>query len=149
VAKAYHTTNNQTREQSAFDHFVKAISNSSLRYELRMHDVVTLVDARQQAEAITTVLNAERYQRPIQIRRVEELSSSDSDGEKLQRKVKKKKKKGNDSKNANPKSKSSNNYQRSSNGNENKRNLSSQSPSQNFDKSQMTQNVSPVLDKVS
>jgi hypothetical protein len=149
VAKAYPTADNLTREQLAVDHFVKAISNSSLRYELRMRGVVTLADARRQAEAIATVLNAERYQRPIQIHRVEVLSSSDSDGEEVQRKMKKKKKKGNDSKNANSKSKSSNNYQRSSNGNENKKNFSNQSPPQNFDKSQINQNVSPVLNKVS
>jgi hypothetical protein len=79
VAKAYPTADNQTREQLAVDHFVKAINNSSLRYELRMRGVVTLADARRQAEIIATVLNAERYQRPIQIHRVEVLSSSDSD----------------------------------------------------------------------
>jgi hypothetical protein len=148
VAKAYPTADNQTREQLAVDHFVKAISNSSLRYELRMRGVVTLADARRQAEAIATVLNAERYQRPIQIHRVEVLSSSDSDGEEVQRKTKKKKKKGSDSKNVNSKSKSSNNNQKSSNSNDNRKDFNNQNPPQNFDKSHVNQSVSPVLNKV-
>jgi hypothetical protein len=149
VAKAYPTADNQTREQLAVDHFVKAINNSSLRYELRMRGVVTLADARRQAEIIATVLNAERYQRPIQIHRVEVLSSSDSDSEEVQRKTKKKKKKGNDSKNVNSKSKSSNGNQKPSNSNEYKKDFSNQSPSQNSDKSFVNQNVPPVFNKVS
>jgi hypothetical protein len=149
VAKAYPTADNQTREQLAVDHFVKAINNSSLRYELRMRGVVTLADARRQAEIIATVLNAERYQRPIQIHRVEVLSSSDSDSEEVQRKTKKKKKKGNDSKNVNSKSKSSNGNQKPSNSNEYKKDFCSQSPSQNSDKSFVNQNVPPVSNKVS
>jgi hypothetical protein len=149
VAKAYPTADNQTREQLAVDHFVKAINNSSLRYELRMRGVVTLADARRQAEIIATVLNAERYQRPIQIHRVEVLSSSDSDSEEVQRKTKKKKKKGNDSKNVNSKSKGSNGNQKPSNSNEYKKDVCNQSPSQNFDKSFVNQNVPPVFNKVS
>jgi hypothetical protein len=149
VAKAYPTADNQTREQLAVDHFVKAINNSSLRYELRMRGVVTLADARRQAEIIATVLNAERYQRPIQIHRVEVLSSSDSDSEEVQRKTKKKKKKGNDSKNVNSKSKSSNGNQKPSNSNEYKKDFCNQAPSQNSDKSFVNQNVPPVFNKVS
>ena len=132
---------------------MKAISNSSLRYELRMRAVVTLAAARQQAEAIATVLTAERFQRPFPIHRVEVLSSSDSEAESVKRTVKKKKKKGNDSKNnSNSKNKNSDNNVFSNpkvNGGDKSKNLINQGPSLNGNSSHVNSNIPPVQNKVS
>jgi hypothetical protein len=81
VSKAYPSADERTREDLAVDHYVKAIGNSSLRFELRLRGPKTLEEARNISEAIFTVLSAERYQRPVQIHRVDTTSSSETESE--------------------------------------------------------------------
>jgi hypothetical protein len=96
VAKAYPSADRNMMEQLAVDHFLKAVNNPSLRYELRMKRVTTLTEARMEAEAISMILNAERYARPVHVHRMLANTSSDSEQERESNSGKKKRRKRND-----------------------------------------------------